>query len=91
MTWKELKNLQLLRNIIVHRRGRQGGSPEQQKAVKRLLDEYKEGISLTDRANAEDREVEISLRLCLHFVTEVEQFFQRLCLAAGFQERAWKS
>jgi len=89
--WLELKNLQELRNIIVHRRGRQGGSPEQQKTVKRLLDEYKEDISLTDRANVEDCEVEISLRLCFHFVTEVDQFFQRLCLASGFQERAWKS
>jgi hypothetical protein len=89
--WRDLCNLQDLRNIIVHRRGRQG-SPEQQKIVHRLLKQYPEDLSLrTLWSDPEDHEVLVTFRLCSHFMGQVEAFFRRLCKAAGFQEKGWSS
>jgi hypothetical protein len=45
--WQKLADLQALRNIIVHQRGRQGESPFQQKAVQELLKKYPDDLSLT--------------------------------------------
>jgi hypothetical protein len=89
--WQELCSLQDLRNIIVHRRGRQGSS-EQQKVVRRLMNQYPEDLSLrTLWSDPEDHEVLVTFRLCSHLLEQVEAFFRRLCKAAGFQEKGWSS
>jgi hypothetical protein len=88
--WQELKNLQDLRNIIVHRRGQQGPDVRQQQNVQRLVAEYSSDLSLTEGVSLESRELLVSFRLCHHFVDQVEQFFVRFCRAAGFQERGFQ-
>jgi len=88
--WQELGNLQDLRNIIVHRRGRQGSSRDAVETVERLLRQYTDDLSLTDDVNPAERELEITFRLCRYFLEQAGAFFKRLCRAAGFQETAWK-
>lgn len=85
--WREVSNLQKLRNIIVHRRGRQGDSRDQQ-LVQGLLNQYPQDLSLT-AAGLSDRELLVTFRLCSHFLREVEAFFHRFCAAAGFQNKGW--
>jgi hypothetical protein len=46
--WHQLENLQALRNIIVHRRGRQGADSRQRDTVRRLVAEYSDDLRLTD-------------------------------------------
>lgn len=87
--WQELANLQDLRNIIIHRRGRAGEFPEQLKVVQRLMAEYPEDLALSPArfhgvTNIAERELTVTFRLCSHFLAEIEGFFQRLFKAAGF-------
>jgi len=89
--WHELRNLQEIRNIIIHRRGRQGESREQQDVVQRLLKEYLEDLRLSPvrshgLINTSEQELTITFRLCSHFLDEIDAFFRRLFKAAGFQE-----
>jgi hypothetical protein len=91
LAWQELFNLQDIRNIVVHRRGRVGDSEDQQNVVQRLLREYPEDLSLTASrfegvTHTVDQELIPTFRLCSQFLAEVEAFFQRLCKAAGYQE-----
>lgn len=80
-----------MRNVIVHRRGQQGSSTEQQATVKRLIADYPDDLQLSDAGiREEERELVVSFRLCSHFIEQVEQFLQRFCKAAGFQAKAWE-
>jgi hypothetical protein len=94
LAWHELFNLQDIRNIIVHRRGRVGESQQHVDTVERLLKEYPEDLSVAPSTFGgvtnlvdQDQELVPTFRLCFHFLTEVEAFFRRLCKTAGFQER----
>lgn len=89
--WHELSNLQDIRNIIIHRRGRPGESSDQRDVVNRLLKEYPEDLTLNPArsrgvTNTKEQELAITFRLCSHFLREIDEFFQRLFKAAGFQE-----
>jgi hypothetical protein len=89
--WKQLAYVQDLRNIIVHRRGQQGASREQQEVVEHLMERYPEDISLSDDPDPATKEVLVEFRLCARFLDQVGEFFQGLCRAAGFQERGFTS
>jgi hypothetical protein len=89
--WQELSNLQDIRNIIIHRRGRVGDSIEQRDLVQRLLKEYPEDLILSPArlhgfTNTNEQDIIITPRLCSHFLNEIDAFFHRLFAAAGFQE-----
>ena len=93
--WHELSNLQEIRNIIVHRRGLEGDSREQQEVVRRLLKAYPQDLSLRapqalGLLNTNSQELVATFRLCSHFLKEIEAFFARLCQAAGFQTTGLK-
>lgn len=88
--WKHLVSLQELRNIIVHRGGRQGEAPEQKKRLDRLLQAYpKEKLELRNNVYTFGGEMEIwiSMPLCREFAREIEEFFKRLCKAAGLPDK----
>jgi hypothetical protein len=59
--------------------------------VQRLVKQYEQDLTLSDSPNVSEREIEVSFRIYSYFLEQVEAFFQRLCVAAGFQERGWKS
>ena len=77
--WKMVHDLQKLRNIIVHRGGRQGASHEQQKVqeVQRLDSTYR-GLSLRTSLDGPQGELWISMDLCRDFTHEIQEFFKRL-------------
>jgi hypothetical protein len=82
--WEELRNLQKLRDLVIHRRG--VPPDDQRKAeVERLLNRYKGDLRRADRLNFEG-EIEISFALCRRFVDEVETFFRRVFKAAGLPD-----
>jgi len=89
--WQHLTDLQALRNIIVHRRGQQGAASDQQEVVRRLVKQYPDDVSLTPDPDSAIQEVRVTFRLCVGFLDKVGEFFQRLCRAAGFQERGCTS
>jgi uncharacterized protein YutE (UPF0331/DUF86 family) len=78
--------LQKLRNIIVHRDGRQGESNEQQKQVQYLLNKYKDKFSLSPAFHSADAGIQISMSLCSDFAREIESFLKKVFKAAGFPE-----
>jgi hypothetical protein len=89
--WHELSNLQALRNIIVHRRGRLGESGAHQEDVRRLIKEYPEDLALSPAPfrgleKTAEQELTVTFRLCSHFIREVDAFFHRLFKAIGVQD-----
>ncbi len=80
--WSELKNLQALRNIIVHRRGGRHTTEDS----RRLLARYGAALSVASDLNASG-ELRVSTDLCRHFIREVDGFFRRLFSVTGLPER----
>ncbi len=72
--WKVLKDLQDLRDIVVHRAGKPGDDKRSQ--VEQMCRSYS-GISLDENPYAinGDRELGISIHACRYFAGEVEVFF----------------
>lgn len=81
--WDELRNLQELRNIIVHRLGKPGASSDDQKNVNRLLEYYSGNLGLDKRPDGFEAELEVPRSLCNHFLEQVAEFFKRLFQKAG--------
>ncbi len=81
-TWQYLKDLEELRNVIVHRGGRWPKSPEDQR-TKQLLQAYKGKLLLPQSSDWLYEEMWISTHLCSHFVREIEGFFRRIFKSAG--------
>lgn len=75
--WPHLKDLQMLRNIIVHRGGVRGQSEQHQQQFDELLGRHKDRISKIQDLWSGDS-LWIPMKTCLFFVLEIEQFFKRL-------------
>ena len=86
--WQVLQDLAELRNIIVHRRGRQGADLKDQRSVQQLTERYPDGISLSGRRDDPDAEVEVSVAMCKRFIDETECFFERLFAATAWPRGA---
>jgi hypothetical protein len=89
--WHELSNLQDIRDILVHRRGRIEEDSEHKKVLQRLLKQYPKDITLSPAlshgfVDGNQQEILITFKLCLHFLNEIDAFFKRLFKLAGFQE-----
>jgi hypothetical protein len=80
--WQTLKDLQDLRDIIVHRAGRPGD--DKKPRVEQIRQSY-EGISLDKNPYTiqPDLELDLSIHLCRSFAREVEGFFKDLFKGAG--------
>ena len=88
--WDELNRLQYLRNLLVHKGGKQGDSPEDKKRFQGLLQAYpKEKLSLGENLYtlSSEGEIWISLHLCRDFVRTIEEFFKRLCTTLGLPDK----
>ena len=86
--WQVLQDLAELRNIIIHRRGRQGSDLKDQRSVQQLTERYPDGISLSGCRDDPDAEVEVSVAMCKRFIDETERFFERLFVATGWPRGA---
>jgi len=78
--WEHLKNLQKIRDIIVHRHGAQG---QDKKEVSRLIIYYKGGLTLNGKPDDDESEIVVSIGQCKDFVGIIEDFFKRLFDMAG--------
>ena len=77
IAWPHLKDLQALRNIIVHRAGIRKQTEKYQKEFDDLLRRHKERISkIKDHWSGDS--LWIPMETCKFFTLEVEQFFKRL-------------
>lgn len=75
--WEVLKDLQTLRNVIVHRAGKPDeGEKEQLEQICRR----RGGISLSENPFSiwHDRELSLTVGYCRYFAREVEEFFRGL-------------
>ena len=86
--WPVLQDLARLRHIIIHRRGRQGSEPKDQKFVQQLTKRYPGEISLCGRRDDAETALEVSLPACKRFIDETEQFFERIFAATGWPKGA---
>jgi len=84
--WSRLKDLQSLRNIIVHRGGKRGESPEHQKTVDALVKKYPQNLELRT-ADGFHEQIWVSMNLCRDFVQDVDGFFERVFRASGLPSR----
>jgi hypothetical protein len=84
--WDHLKDLQSLRNIIVHRGGRHGESQEHQKAVDELLKKYPQKLELR-KADGFHEQIWMSMYLCRDFAQSIDGFFDRVFKASGLPNR----
>ncbi len=80
-SWSCLRNLQSLRNIIVHRGGRRGESKEQRGEVNRLICAYPSRLEL--RQFEMNDQIWLSMDLCSDFGRQIDGFFQRVFEKCG--------
>jgi hypothetical protein len=84
--WSQLKDLQSLRNIIVHRGGKRGESPRHQETVDELVKKYPHKLELR-AADGFHEQIWMSMNLCRDFVRNVDGFFERVFRASGLPNR----
>lgn len=84
--WKVLRDLQDLRDIIVHRAGKPG--EDRSKQVEQISKTYP-GISLGDNPYliSAEPEIRISIHSCRYFLGEIEQFFKSVFSDANLPVR----
>jgi hypothetical protein len=84
--WQHLRDMQTVRNIIVHRGGARGETPEQQKEFDQLVARHSDNLAQTIGLWL-GKELWVSMRLCDNFVSEVDGFFRRLFKNLGLPEQ----
>jgi hypothetical protein len=85
--WTRLKDLQKLRNIIVHRGGRSGESQDHRSDVDKLVERYPQALTLLESGAFRDQTIGVSMDLCTDFARDTEEFFERVFKAAGLPNR----
>jgi len=80
--WKVLKDLQVLRNVIVHRAGKTG---DDKKVQLEQIGKIYPGLSFDDNPYTIEAEPELRLTIhsCRYFAREIEAFFKELLKEAG--------
>lgn len=84
--WSRLKDLQSLRNIMVHRGGKPGESQEVQKSVGDLVRRYPQALELR-KADGFHEQIWMSMNLCRDFAQNIDGFFERVFKASGLPNR----
>lgn len=85
--WPYLRDIQNLRNILVHRGGQRGDDPKHQKEFDELLARHSERLWLSENFGI-GPEVSVSMRFCRASVEEAQRFFKRLFGRLGFRHGA---
>lgn len=73
--WQDVAALAKLRNLIVHRVGTQGDTPEHKKAAAELSSRYPGQLQFPPDGHWTAGEAWLAIPLCRRFVDTVEQFF----------------
>jgi len=84
--WSRLKDLQSLRNIIVHGGGKRGESQKSQKVVDELIRKYPQALGLR-KADGFHEQIWVSMNLCRDFAQNIGGFFERIFKASGLPNR----
>jgi hypothetical protein len=83
--WTRLKDLQKVRNIIVHRNGAKGEDIQSQKEFDTLI--LNNGKLGKTTGILPGEELWVSTEFCLEYVAEIEQFFKRLFNKLGLPQQ----
>ena len=81
--WPYLRDVQNVRNIIVHRGGQRGDDPKHQKEFDELLARHTGKLSRSENVPFGE-EVWVSVQFCRASVEQVQGFFKRLFARLGF-------
>jgi hypothetical protein len=84
--WTRLRDLQALRDIIVHRGGKRGESQEHQKIMDSLIGKYPEALELRNTDGFHEQ-IWMSMNLCRDFAEHISEFFERVFVASGLPNR----
>jgi hypothetical protein len=84
--WGRLRDLQSLRDIIVHRGGKRGESQEHQRAMDSLIGKYPGALELRN-TDGFHKQIWMSLNLCRDFAQNISEFFERVFKASGLPNR----
>jgi hypothetical protein len=84
--WSRLKDLQSLRNIMVHGGGKPGESQKAQKSVGDLVRRYPQALKLR-KADGFHEQIWMSMSLCRDFAQSIDGFFERVFKASGLPNR----
>jgi hypothetical protein len=91
--WKTLRDLQDLRDVIVHRAGKPGDQKKKQQ-LEQMCKSYP-GISLERNPYTIEKDIELGITVhsCRYFLSEVEEFFKDLFKTGGLPVRSglWPS
>jgi hypothetical protein len=87
-SWPRLKDLESLRNIVVHRAGERGKTEDHQKEFDRLVKTYGPGLSEGESPSKFHSQISVSLVFCREMVEEVSVFFARVLMAIGVAKEA---
>jgi len=74
--WQLLKDLQELRNIIVHRAGKPPEDKGKRSQLEQIVKRYRISILENPYAIAADSQLDISIYTCKSFAREIEAFFK---------------
>ena len=84
--WCSVRDLQSLRNIIVHRGGKSGERRGQKKEMERLVKKYPQELQF-QKADGIHDQLWVSMKLCRSFVGIISEFFERVFKSAGLPNR----
>lgn len=80
--WSRLRDLQSLRDTIVHRGGKRGESLEHQETVDSLIGKYPEALELRNTDGFHEQ-IWMSMNLCRDFAQHISEFCERVFVASG--------
>jgi len=87
LAWGEIQNLKDLREIVAHGRGEYNPRGPDPDAVRRLMSHYPGDVSWFQASFEAETEIQVSSKLCAHFIDVVEVFFKRIYKAANLPDK----
>jgi hypothetical protein len=85
-SWSSLKELEFLRNCIVHNEGKVNNQLRDIENIKQLPKKYKNCLSINKPFHENEQYLIIKFSLCELFLNKLESFFDELIEAFGFNQ-----
>lgn len=87
-SWAILKDLEVIRNVIVHNEGKVNNSLHDKvnKQIESLTKKYTNDLSIGEPLHESEKYLIIKFSLCDKFLENLEQFFDELIVAFGFNQ-----
>jgi hypothetical protein len=84
--WAQLKDLEVIRNCIIHNEGKVNHEFKDSKKIKSIVHKYSDHISVNKPIYADEDYLIIKFSLCNHFLEILNSFFDELVNLFGFNQ-----